>query len=64
MRSRHLDHLKNCNMEIASSLSKDDALELRAEGLRRAAFSLGRITGQTNTEDVLDVIFSEFCIGK
>lgn len=64
VRSRYLDHLKKCNMEIASALSADDALELRAEGLRRAAFSLGRITGQTNTEDVLGRIFSSFCIGK
>ena len=39
-------------------------LELRAEELRLAAISLGRITGKTDVEELLDVIFSEFCIGK
>jgi tRNA modification GTPase len=64
IKSRYMDHLKVCSREIKSSISTDEALELRVEGLRRAAFSLGRITGQTNTEDVLGRIFSSFCIGK
>ncbi|HTP82304.1 MAG TPA: tRNA uridine-5-carboxymethylaminomethyl(34) synthesis GTPase MnmE, partial [Alphaproteobacteria bacterium] len=38
--------------------------ELIAEDLRLAARALGRITGQIGVEDVLDVIFREFCIGK
>lgn len=41
-----------------------DALELRAEDVRRAAQALGRITGRVDVEDVLDQIFSRFCIGK
>lgn len=64
VKSRYLDHLKVCNSEILTALSERDALELRVENLRRAAFSLGRITGQHNTEDVLGRIFSSFCIGK
>lgn len=39
-------------------------LDIRAEYLRQAAHSLGRITGRVDVEDLLDVIFSEFCIGK
>ncbi len=39
-------------------------LELRAEDLRRAAHCLGRVTGRIDVEDLLDSIFSEFCIGK
>ncbi|WFU01786.1 tRNA uridine-5-carboxymethylaminomethyl(34) synthesis GTPase MnmE [Rhizobium sp. CB3171] len=39
-------------------------LDIRAEFLRQAAHSLGRITGRVDVEDLLDVIFSEFCIGK
>lgn len=39
-------------------------LELAAEELRTAACALGKITGAIDTEDVLDAIFSEFCIGK
>jgi tRNA modification GTPase len=40
------------------------AAELAAEDLRLAARALGRITGRVDVEDVLDVIFREFCIGK
>jgi tRNA modification GTPase len=35
-----------------------------AEELRRATDALGRITGRVDVEDLLDVIFREFCIGK
>jgi len=37
---------------------------LVAEELRLAARSLGRITGRVDVEEVLDVIFRDFCIGK
>jgi tRNA modification GTPase len=38
--------------------------ELIAEELRAAATALGRLTGRVDVEDVLDVIFRDFCIGK
>jgi tRNA modification GTPase len=38
--------------------------ELAAEDLRSASFSLGRLLGGVDVEDILDVIFSQFCIGK
>jgi tRNA modification GTPase len=38
--------------------------ELAAEDLRLAARSLGRLLGRVDVEDLLDVIFREFCIGK
>jgi tRNA modification GTPase len=38
--------------------------ELRAEDLRLAWRSLGRITGRVDVEDLLDVIFRDFCLGK
>ena len=38
--------------------------ELEAEDLRLAARELGRITGRVDVEDLLDVIFHDFCIGK
>ena len=38
--------------------------ELVAEQLRRAATGLGKLTGRVNVEDILDVIFREFCVGK
>ena len=38
--------------------------ELIAEELRAAAYSLGRLLGRVDVEDILDVIFREFCVGK
>ena len=38
--------------------------ELAAEELRMAAHSLGRLLGRVDVEDILDVIFREFCVGK
>ena len=35
-----------------------------AEELRIAARALGRLTGRVDVEDILDVIFRDFCIGK
>jgi tRNA modification GTPase len=55
--------------ETAASLERSLAAigqgeELAAEDLRTAATSLGRLLGRVDVEDILDVIFSEFCIGK
>lgn len=44
--------------------SADRGDELLAEELRIAIHSLGRLTGRVDVEDILDVIFREFCIGK
>ena len=41
-----------------------DGEELAAEELRAASGSLGRLLGRVDVEDILDVIFREFCIGK
>ena len=38
--------------------------ELAAEDLRMATYALGRLLGRVDVEDILDVIFREFCIGK
>jgi tRNA modification GTPase len=38
--------------------------ELAAEELRIAVHSLGRLLGRVDVEDILDVIFREFCVGK
>ena len=40
------------------------APELIAEDLRLAVRSIGRITGRVDVEDILDVVFRDFCIGK
>lgn len=64
-RLRHKELLSQSRGHIDAAVRQTGSeLELRAEELRLAAFSLGRITGQTDVEELLDVIFSEFCIGK
>lgn len=64
-RRRHIDLLNNCKREIQTAYSNNALpLELRAENLRHASQYLGRITGDVDVEDILDVVFSQFCIGK
>ena len=62
-RARHREALTECR-EALCRAGQAGAPELVAEDLRLAARSLGRITGRIDVEDVLDVIFREFCIGK
>ncbi|MBD8653713.1 tRNA uridine-5-carboxymethylaminomethyl(34) synthesis GTPase MnmE [Rhizobium sp. CFBP 13726] len=62
-RARQVDALKDASNFIAEALNGTE-LDLRAESLRAAASALGRITGRVDVEQLLDVIFSQFCIGK
>ncbi len=62
-RSRH----RLCVTDALAQLELIDLdvpIELVGEHLRVAADSLGRLTGRIDVEDLLDVIFSEFCVGK
>lgn len=66
-RRRHLDALQRAQQAIESGyncLTGMGAGELLAEELRQAQQALGEITGTFTTEDLLDQIFSSFCIGK
>lgn len=60
---RHRGAFADAAMALAEAAQTEDAV-LRAESLRRAAHSFGRIAGNVGVEDVLDRIFSRFCIGK
>jgi len=62
-RLRHREALEDCRSALLRGLKAPES-ELMAEDLRLAARALGRITGRVDIEDVLDVIFGEFCIGK
>jgi tRNA modification GTPase len=62
-RARHRQALEEAAASLQRSLSAG-LPELRAEDLRLALRSLGRITGAVDVEDLLDVIFRDFCIGK
>jgi tRNA modification GTPase len=62
-RARHREALEEAAAALHRSLAAD-LPELRAEDLRLAWRSLGRITGRVDVEDLLDVIFADFCLGK
>ena len=62
-RARHREALETAVDALKRSLVVGLA-ELRAEDLRLAWRSLGRITGRVDVEDLLDVIFRDFCLGK
>ncbi|PTE07541.1 tRNA uridine-5-carboxymethylaminomethyl(34) synthesis GTPase MnmE [Mesorhizobium helmanticense] len=64
-RLRHVELLNETRRFLLAALTEDGrGQELRAEELRLAADRLGRIVGSVDVEDLLDVIFSQFCIGK
>ena len=64
-RARHREHLNSCSQAMNAFLAHPARdLELRAEDLRQAAGAIGRITGRIDVEDILDDLFSSFCIGK
>jgi len=65
--SRHQDALKRgreATQQAIEALRTDHSLELVALDLRAGANAIGEIVGKTTTEDLLDSIFSQFCIGK
>jgi len=67
-RARHRQHVEAAVMALerfaVMSTQGNMAVDMAAEELRLAASELGRITGAVDVEDVLDVLFSDFCIGK
>jgi tRNA modification GTPase len=63
-RARHRAALEEALDHLRRALASGEQTELCAEDLRLAVRALGRITGQVDVEDLLDIIFSTFCIGK
>lgn len=62
---RHRLQLEACRDALRNFIRGPmDQPELRAEDLRQATFALGRMTGKVDIEDILDQVFSRFCIGK
>ena len=65
--ARHADALRRAQRSIqraAAELRGGSSLELVAIDLRLAADAVGEIVGKTTTDDLLDAIFSQFCLGK
>jgi tRNA modification GTPase len=62
-RARHRAALAECGAAL-ERFQAAMLLELAAEDLRTGVRALGRITGRVDVEDMLDLLFGEFCIGK
>ncbi len=66
-RARHRDALVSARSHLQrflSGLEEGRELETLAIDLRDALSAVGQVTGEISTDDVLDMIFSSFCIGK
>lgn len=67
VRTRHRAAFAEARHSLAAALLRDDwssAPEVVAQHVRDASDALGRISGRVDVEAVLDLVFSEFCIGK
>lgn len=62
-RERHRAAITNARGEVSDALSSTDAV-LAAEHLRGASSFLDTVIGGVTTDDILDAIFSRFCLGK
>lgn len=65
--SRHQDALKRASASLRLALDAlrgDASLEFVALDLRQGIAAVGEIVGKTTTEDLLDAVFSQFCLGK
>jgi tRNA modification GTPase len=62
-RARHREAVNETQQHLQRAFQNPQP-ELLAEDIRLATRALGRITGRVDVEDLLDIIFSQFCIGK
>jgi tRNA modification GTPase len=56
--------LQEASDALKRAAAESQREDIFAEELRLAARALGRLTGRVDVEDILDVIFRDFCIGK
>ena len=67
LKARHCELLKNAlkNFKAAESgFASGEYLELCAKELELALSSMWEVTGQKTPNEILDIIFGEFCVGK
>jgi tRNA modification GTPase len=65
--SRHQDALRRGRESLErtiGALRSGEPIDLAAFDLRAAVNAIGEVVGKTTTEDILDSIFSQFCLGK
>lgn len=65
-RERQRNCLNQCIQSITNCLrvAEEGLVDLEAEELRECLRALSRLTGDVDVEEILDIVFSEFCIGK
>ncbi len=63
-RKRHKIALQEAVASLNRAVEYHQYLDMMAEDIRLATRSLGKITGQVLVDEVLEIIFSDFCIGK
>ena len=66
-RARHRDGIRAAADALAAFdavLGDEATVDLAAEELRAAVRAIGRVTGRVDVEDLLDLVFADFCIGK
>lgn len=63
-RHRHRVLLEECHRHLTNFLDEDLQPDMACEELRSAVRSIAMITGHIDVENVLDVLFKDFCIGK
>ena len=64
---RHFESLRETRKaldEVLTGMDNDVPGDLLAQDIRQSLYHLGEITGDISTDDLLDNIFSKFCIGK
>jgi len=64
---RHYENLRQTYAaldEVLTGLHQGITNDFLASDIRRALYALGEITGEITTDDLLENIFSKFCIGK
>ncbi|MDZ5761893.1 tRNA modification GTPase [Candidatus Cyrtobacter comes] len=63
-RLRQREKLRECISYLRDFMVSDGCLDILCENIRNACRSIGAITGNIDIEEILDEIFSNFCIGK
>ncbi len=64
-RARHRHALDEAELSLSRALMQPPGeVDLAAEDVRRALNAIGRITGRVDLDELLDVVFRDFCIGK
>lgn len=63
-RARHRECFIKCHEHLKLFLENRNSYDIASEHLRSAGMWIGKLTGEIELDEILDVVFREFCIGK